>query len=398
MKKLFIINDSAAEAAQYGIGTFFKELLGILSATELSVTVVDLYSDGQTVESEMQKDVRHLRIPKMSKLIKDNDAYCRNAAYILATYVSPEDEAVFHFNYLHHHMLGRTLKQLLPQARQVLTLHYQDWIFILKADEAEFRRIVREKAETTGQEKTLYRVYLRDKESFHTVDKIVVLCRDTWNVLHEVYEVPESKLALLANGLADAYRPLEEADRISLRRQLGFAEKDKLLLSVGRISDMKGIGLLMEAVKPLIERDPDFHLVLAGDGTERKQYQQQACGYLKNIHFIGQQEQDIVFNLYQVADLGFLLSDSEQLSYVALEMMMFGLPFVSLLNLGGLKDIAEKVGLDVYTTSSKDVPMLTRQIQTVLGLGKKDSRRFRETYLAHYQNKTLEEYLSIYRI
>jgi len=396
MKKLFVINNVFCAAAQYGIKTFIRELLGSLADTEYSMTVVDLCSNCQSIESETLKGIQYLRIPTVPCLSKNNDRYCRNVAYILATYVKQDDEVIFHFNYLHHRMIAHTLKQILPQSKLILTIHYLEWIFRLKGNEEEFRRIVSQKACTTKQEKETYKEYLQDKKLFHTVDKLVVLCKDTWNLMRDAYQVPESKLTHISNGLTDVYTPLDKSARESLRKEFGFEAQDKLILSVGRISELKGIGLLLDAVKPLIDRNPDIHLILVGSGEDEKLYKKASLGYWKNIHFVGKLEQDTVYKLYQIADLGAFLSFYEQFGYVAIEMMMFGLPLIALTSKGGLKDIFETVGIKTYSIENKNISLLSKQIEDVLLQSSKVQDRFRESFLLHFQNKNMRKYTDVY--
>ena len=397
MKKLFVVNNVFSAAAQYGIKTFIRELLGTLADTEYSVTVVDLCSNSQNIESETLEGIQYLRIPTVPCFSKNNDKYCRNVAYILATYVKQEDEVIFHFNYLHHRMIAHTLKQILPQSKQILTIHYFEWIFRLKGDEDEFRRIICQKACTTKQEIDTYKEYLQDKEFFHTVDKVVVLCKDTWNLMRDVYQVPESNLARISNGLTDVYIPLDASARESLRKEFGFEAQDKLILSVGRISELKGIGLLIDAVKPLIDRNPEIHLILAGSGEDEKLYKKASLGYWKNIHFVGQLEQDTVYKLYQIADLGAFLSFYEQFGYVAIEMMMFGLPLIALTSKGGLKDILSNENLKNYSISKWNVLAVKEKIECILQKRSVQVLNFRECYTSFYQNEILKQYKAVYK-
>lgn len=396
MKKLFIVNNVFSAAAQYGIKTFIRELLGSIADTEYSVTVVDLCSNCRDIESETLEGIQYLRIPTIPCLSKNYDRYCRNVAYILATYVNPEDKTVFHFNYLHHRMIAHTLKRILPQSKQILTIHYLEWIFRLKGNEEEFRRIVCQKACTTKLEIDTYKEYLQDKEYFQTVDRVVVLCKDTWHLMRDVYQVPESNLALISNGLTDVYTPLDESTRESLRKEFGFEAQDKLILSVGRISELKGIGLLIEAVKPLIDQNPNIHLILVGTGEDEKRYKKETSGYWKNIHFVGQLDQATIYKLYQIADLGTFLSFYEQFGYVAIEMMMFGLPFIALTFKGGLKDIFEIAKIETLSVKRPKESLLSKQIQNALLQSKEEYHKYREGYLLHFQNKNMKKYIDVY--
>ncbi|MDO4754711.1 MAG: glycosyltransferase [Parabacteroides sp.] len=367
MRKLFIINDASGTAAQYGIGTFIQELTESPAVENCQVLIVDVNSVSSLIECEESKCATHFRIPRTKiRWDSDNYHYYRNIAYYLAASVSKEDEAVFHFNYLHHGTIASVLRELLPEARQILTFHYQE-----------------EELKDKG------------KSFFDTVDYVVTLCEDTYRMINDVYGIGASKLRLIVNGIKDRYRETENKQRISLRRKYGFTTEDKLILFVGRISEQKGIGVLLEAVKPLIEKDKNIHLLLVGSG-DKARYQQSSIGYWKNVHWVGKQERSTVFELYQMADVGAFPSFQEQFGYAAIEMMMFGLPVVAYAESGGLKDIFQWDGICEYTVPTKDALGLSKKLESVLAQETKDTILFRECFLKHYQDDKLKAYHELY--
>lgn len=367
MKKLFIINDTSGTAAQYGIGTFIQELSDSLEGKNFQVMTVDVNSDSPAIETGENGRGSHWRFPKTKiKWDSENYHYYRNIAYCLAASVNGEDEVAFQFNYLHHGILSSVLKDLLPAARQVLTIHY---------GEGEL-----------GEKECAF---------FHTVDAVVTLCEETRRLLCDAGIA--DKVCLIVNGIKDRNLATDRDNRQrdSLRMKYGLTEDDKLILSVGRLCDSKGIGVLLEAVKPLIDRDSNIHLYLAGSGNEGN-YRKSCTGYWKNVHFLGQMDRETVFELYQVADVGAFPSFQEQFGYVAPEMMMFGLPVVAYAQGGGLKDIFQWEGICQYAVSVNDAPELTRKLEWALMRGKKDSAMFRECFLQHYRNDNLKDYWKLY--
>lgn len=395
MKRIFIINNHFGSAAQYGIGTFIEQLLNSLCNTDFHITVVELCSSAKFLHTEYKNGVEYLHIPMIPNLTKENnDIYCRNAAYILLTFIEPEDECTFHFNFLHHKLLAETLRKIYPQGKQILTIHYFEWLFDLKGDVASFRRIIQNGSHDLPQKEAgIYEQYLRDKDFFQTVDYIVALCGETYHILCNVYQISTDKVRVIPNGMQDEYQPLSNEERHKIKADFGFAETNHLILFVGRITQMKGIGILVESMKKMISEDSHVHLVLAGRGEEDV-FKKMTIGYWKNIHFIGQMDKDIVSQLYQIADLGVLPSFHEQCSCVAIEMMMFGLPFIAT-RCGGLKDITMSDNLLEYMMEKPDSNILLDKIKSWI-YKEKGRNEFRECYLRHFRVDNLKAYMQLY--
>lgn len=367
MRKVFIINDTSGTSAQYGIGTFIKELTESLIGIDCYIQVVDVNSSCTTIESDTKEKIHHLCFP-ISKITWDSENYhyYRNIAYYLASMVNDEDEVVFHFNYLHHWIISSVLRELLPIARQVLTIHY--W-------EGEVEE--------------------KERNFFQTTDAIVALCDDTHRQICSVSGIAITKVCKIVNGIKDRNMVTDYLQRDSLRKKYGFAENDKLILFVGRLCEPKGVGVLLESVKPLIDKDRNIHLLLAGSG-DLISYRKKSIGYWKNVHFLSQQERENIFELYQMVDVGVFPSYQEQFGYVATEMMMFGLPVVAFAESGGLKDIFQWEGICQYAVPVNNAPKLTQKLEWALTRGKKDSAMFRECFLKHYRNDKLKDYRKLY--
>lgn len=168
---------------------------------------------------------------------------------------------------------------------------------------------------------------------------MICLTQYTQTLLNEVYGVEREKLVVVYNGLKDEAIKLSEEERLEKRFALGFRETDKIILFVGRLDRIKGVQYLIEAFRRVIRKNPNSRLVIVGDGDYDK-YLKQCAGIWSYVVFTGKVEKEVLYTFYQIADVGVLPSFHEQCSYVAIEMLMHGLPLIGT-DSTGLKEMVE---------------------------------------------------------
>ena len=86
-------------------------------------------------------------------------------------------------------------------------------------------------------------------------DGFVVLTDQGKRILTEK-GVPEEKILVAPHGVYDFFTDFS----------IAAAEERKEILFFGRIEPYKGVGVLLEAARPLLEEFPDWSLVIAGGG------------------------------------------------------------------------------------------------------------------------------------
>lgn len=103
----------------------------------------------------------------------------------------------------------------------------------------------------------------------------------------------------------------------------------KIILSIGRLCHQKGFDTLINAFVLLNQEiSEEIHLVIVGDGEDRRKLQSLADSYkANNIHLWGY-ENDIEFH-YKNADIFVLPSRHEGFGLVLVEAMTFGIPVLS---------------------------------------------------------------------
>lgn len=131
-------------------------------------------------------------------------------------------------------------------------------------------------------------------------------------------------------------------NRLPLRRALGLPEVGFLICAVGRLSPEKGHRHLLQAVPALLTRIPQLHLLLLGEGQERRCLEQQTrtSGIEKHVSFVGFKTD--VRPWIQACDLLVNPSLSEGTPNVVLEAMALGTPVIAT-RVGGLPDLIENL-------------------------------------------------------
>ena len=98
------------------------------------------------------------------------------------------------------------------------------------------------------------------------MDAVFCLSRYIREVLVEDYRLPADKLILVYNGIRNEYRQLNGREWLDKRLFYGFTRSQKILLFVGRLDEGKGVEFLIEAFRRILNRMPEAHLLIAGDG------------------------------------------------------------------------------------------------------------------------------------
>ena len=139
-----------------------------------------------------------------------------------------------------------------------------------------------------------------------------------------------------------------------IRQKYGIT--GKLILSVGRLAEKKGIRHLISAMPSILKKYKDAKLLIVGDGPEKGRLESQVAelSLKHNVIFSGRVSNRDIASYYSSADVFVLPSivtasgDTEGLGVVLLEALASGTPVVAS-NVGGVTDIIinGKTGLTV---------------------------------------------------
>ncbi len=87
--------------------------------------------------------------------------------------------------------------------------------------------------------------------------------------LLERFHMPPERTQLLLNGIdVKKHQPIEPAQRLALRRELGIQDDEVMLINVGRIDRQKGHDILADALAPINLAERKAKVVVIGGASE----------------------------------------------------------------------------------------------------------------------------------
>jgi glycosyltransferase involved in cell wall biosynthesis len=143
-----------------------------------------------------------------------------------------------------------------------------------------------------------------------------------------------------AGRRADELRPR----RAELRRSLGFAEEDVVVLHVGRLIPHKAVDVLIRAAAEAATRVPRLRLLVVGSGPEEERLRALASELGVTASFAGHLPDERLAEAYVAADVFALLSRRETWGVVVNEAAASGLPLLLSRAVGASADLLEPGG------------------------------------------------------
>lgn len=363
MKRNIFIFNEYSPAGDYGIGTYLSQLQACrLPASGYEFHIIHLSAPGTELRTEQQGETYFYYIPQEQVTHSQNrDRYYRNVVLLLKNYRPKQQAPIFLINYFRHDALMRYLKEQYPDSTLVFTLHALGWTFQLYGNRAYFQDIVSQAdhpEQLTATEQECLKQFKTETETLNRADRIICLCRSTYQLLITAYQIKPSKLFLIPNGLDDQKSASYPEIGTTLRRQFFIRPDEKIILYVGRWSRLKGSQELLSAFRKVVQQIPECRLLIAG-GEKDFMNKAESIEPWTHITYTGPVSRALVHQFYEIADLGVLPSFSEQCSFVAIEMMQHGLPIVGT-DAGGLCEMIED-GENGYK-----IPLRTENQQTYI--------------------------------
>ncbi len=186
-------------------------------------------------------------------------------------------------------------------------------------------------------------VRVRDQERAGTywADKIIAVSQATKEELMWMYEVPDSKINVVNNGVNwkrfDIH--LDPGDE---KRKYNIAPLDPTVLFCGRLTWQKGADILVEAMRGIVNKYPAAKFIFAGDGDQRGSLEARIrhLNLSNATRFVGYKSGDELTKLFKLCDVVCVPSRNEPFGIVVLEAWSASKPVV-VTEIGGPKYYVE---------------------------------------------------------
>ncbi|MDD5491395.1 MAG: glycosyltransferase family 4 protein [bacterium] len=168
---------------------------------------------------------------------------------------------------------------------------------------------------------------IRDMGMVARARAIIATSHEQNHLIKRFYFLPENKVFTVFNGIDTK---IASAD-INLKKKLGFAASDKIILSVARLKREKGLHIILQALPEIIMNVPDARLLIVGDGEYRDYLENLASelGLVGKVIFAGSVPYEELGKYFHLADV-FVNSTIRENGYdlTIIQGMAYGKPVV----------------------------------------------------------------------
>ncbi len=171
----------------------------------------------------------------------------------------------------------------------------------------------------------------------------------------------------------DRFRPLDEAERASVRRELGLPVDAPLVVSVSRLVPRKGMDTLIRSAARLGRTEPDLVVAIAGSGRDQRRLEGLVASTGAPVRLLGRVPEELLPGLYGAGDVFAMLCrtrwgglEQEGFGIVFLEAAAAGVPQVAGESGGAAEAVAhERTGLVMGRPDA--VEQVARSLSDLLG-------------------------------
>lgn len=171
--------------------------------------------------------------------------------------------------------------------------------------------------------------YRLDRLAGRFVDRFIAVSYANARYLSRDKGLPEEKIQVIQNGSDLSYFNPTHVPPAGLRKELGFAAADAVILVAARLDAQKGHEVLLNAMPAVLREFPKAKLVCLGDGNlrEKLERQMERLGLAGSVRFVGFRKN--VKDWLALCDFAVLPSFFEGLPLVAIESLAAGRTMVA---------------------------------------------------------------------
>lgn len=236
-------------------------------------------------------------------------------------------------------------------------------------------------AKKEKEREDLYRIkaeFLLVKE----VDKIIATSDFDLEYLNTLYDCSLQKIAVLTPGVdLELFRPI---NKLQAKKAIKAEIDCKLILFVGRIEPLKGIDVILYAVKILTRKNPSLNFclwIVGGSNIENKnewprelkrlEQIRELLGIHSYVKFVGKKDRDELPYYYNSAEVVLLPSQYESFGMSVLEAMACGVPVITTDATGISQLLEDEPSFEIISVNNPI--MLAKKIGKLLTDGNKKS-------------------------
>lgn len=244
------------------------------------------------------------------------------------------------------------------------------------------------------------RLSFKNQDIAIAVSNEVVLSMQLNSIIDPYKRGGRLKVRVIQNGVnTEAFQRIEDSS--ALKSNLGIPENSPVIGKVAVFRSQKRLWLWVEIALGILEKYPDTHFLLVGDGEWRESIEEQIqkSGKGKNFHLVGVQKNVIPY--LSLMDIYLSTSEFEGLPIAMLEAMSCQVPVVAT-RAGGIGEVIQE-GVQGYLTGIDDWKELNGFCQEILkntkvqkNMGKEARKRVVEDFSMKKMVSELEEvYFSV---
>jgi glycosyltransferase involved in cell wall biosynthesis len=213
-------------------------------------------------------------------------------------------------------------------------------------------------------------------------------------------KVSEDDIELIYNAVAVDPAKIPD-NRERLQAETGIPVKGIICTAVGRLVNVKGYDILIEAFRRKVTQLSELYCVIVGDGELNYEYRQrvQETGLEKRVHFLGYQPHDKVLSILKGSDIFVMPSRYEGTPIALLEAAALGKAIVAS-HVGGIPELVAD-GEQALLVHPDDAPALADKLvylaqnkESINRLGQEAQKRIQENFsLSGMVEKTYDTYL-----
>ena len=201
-------------------------------------------------------------------------------------------------------------------------------------------------------------------------NQIIATSQTDAQYVQYLYEGDPEKIAVLNPGVnLELFTP---TDKIAAKKSIAASIDKKMILFVGRIEPLKGIDVLLYAMKMLRVAHPDLKVcvwIVGGDTSHEEEEWPKELKKLSelreilniktSVKFVGRKEQDELPVYYNAADLMVMPSHYESFGITAVEAMACGVPVITT-DVTGVSRLIDKEHSNLITSANNPIGLAKR--------------------------------------